>query len=75
MFFQSRTNISNRNAVAAIPFPPSLGIRHNPIGFPHDELLLHMQQKFVGHESLNVCSCRPASRSTSTRRRHARCPR
>jgi len=48
--------------------------------------LLHMQQTFVRwlrvlltglsvvHGPLNVFICRPASRSTSTRRRHACCP-
>jgi len=52
-----------RNAVAAHPFPSA-----------HDELLLHMQQSFAqGYSGLNVRSCRLASRSTSTRRRHACC--
>ena len=41
----------------------------------HDELLLHMQQSFAqGYAGLNVRSCRLASRSTSTRRRHAGLP-
>ena len=40
----------------------------------HDELLLHLQQKFAqGYPGLNVRSCRLASRSTSTRCRHACC--
>ena len=38
----------------------------------HDELVLHMQQRFAqDYSGLNVRSCRLASRSTSTRRRHA----
>ncbi len=39
------------------------------------EFMLHMQQKIVmGQARWNVRSCRLASRSTSTRRRHACCP-
>ena len=42
----------------------------------HDELVLHMQQRFAQrYPGLNVRSCRLASRSTDTRRRHAGCPR
>jgi hypothetical protein len=40
------------------------------------DFMLHMQQKVVmGQARWNVRSCRLASRSTSTRRRHACCPR
>ena len=42
---------------------------------PSDKFVLHMQHELVLiHLRLNAWSCRPASRSTSTRRRHARCP-
>jgi hypothetical protein len=41
-----------------------------------DKFMLHMQHKLVhGYRPLSVRNCRPASRSTSTRRRHACCPR
>ncbi|MBE0544520.1 MAG: hypothetical protein IH623_24540 [Verrucomicrobia bacterium] len=47
-----------------------------------DDVNVHMQQKLVLRHArpapvfsgLNVRSCRPASRGTSTRRRHACCP-
>jgi hypothetical protein len=55
----------NPNTVAAHPPPRA-----------RDKLLLHMQQKFAQYYwGLNVRSCRLASRSTSTRRRHTCCPR
>jgi len=41
----------------------------------HDGLLLRMQQNIAHvYSGLNVRSCRLATRSTSTRRRHACCP-
>ena len=60
---------------SAKPPQPQRGCAPSIPARAHDELLLHMQQSFAqGYSGFNVRSCRPASRSTSTRRRHACCP-
>jgi hypothetical protein len=66
----------------AFPLSWTHHVHHHPPNTPNrnaitsDNLLLHLQQKVVlGQWRLNVRNCRPASRSTFTRRRHACCPR